>query len=72
MQPPTQLTPDQIDELLARVLLVFAKRGRELHRLRGIQHSQSSALSTDEGTTTASNEEEERRVQGLPVHDLDK
>ena len=73
MQTPRQLTPDQIDEVLARVLLVFAKRGRELHRLRDIQDPQGSALSSDEGTATASNEEEQRpQVQGLPARDLGK
>ena len=68
MQPPGQLTPDQIDEVLARVLLVFAKRGRELHRLRDIQDPRGSTLSSDERAATEPNEEEQHsQVQELPA-----
>ncbi len=34
MQERKKLSPDEVDALLARVLLVFAKRGRELRRGR--------------------------------------
>lgn len=38
MQLPSTLTADQIDELLARVLLVFARRGAQI--TRGHQESE--------------------------------
>lgn len=52
-QPARQLTQGEIDDLLARVLLVFAKRGQELHRLHGTKQLQNDTPSSDERIATA-------------------
>ncbi len=57
-QPARQLTPDEIDDLLARVLLVFAKRGQELDRLHGTKQLQNDTPSSDERIATATTPEQ--------------
>ena len=59
METPKSLSPEEVDELLARVLLVFAKRGRELRRLREAAKSQEPTLPNEadnEATATSQNE----------------